>query len=161
MKKTAFLVLALVLGLSVVPAVAASPKADQAIRLSAPNSGASIEAICQAVYEAVEQSPEDAQEIFRGVLAQRDTWTSVQCYCILRSVLLIRPDISSNLLEFVLGANPNLKDSVLEGALSMATSAIGKNDIMVTDPGADVNTNSEEPSENTILPAAPDTSYDK
>lgn len=80
---------------------AADPQLDKAVALSAPDSSASLSAICQAVYEAAKVEEAKPEEVFESVLSQRTTWKASECYAIFRAILLARPDLAGNLNNYV------------------------------------------------------------
>lgn len=91
------------------PAQAAGPELDRAVALSAPDSHALLSDICNAVYKAVKESPQEPDKVFEAVLSQRTTWEASECYAIMRAILLARPDLAGDLSQFVL-ANKGGKD---------------------------------------------------
>jgi len=102
MKKMAYLAAVLMLGVCAAPANAAGPELDKAVALSAPDSGASLSAICNSVYLAVKESPNELDKVFATVINQRTTWKASECYAIMRAALLARPDLASGLCSCVL-----------------------------------------------------------
>lgn len=109
MKKTVYIAAALLAGACIVPAHAAGPELDRAVALSAPDSKALLSDICNAVYKAVKEAPQEPDKVFEAVLNQRTTWKASECYAIMRAILLARPDLAGDLSQFVL-ANKGGKD---------------------------------------------------
>lgn len=109
MKKTVYMAIAFLIGACAVPVNAAGPEFDKAVALSAPDSGALLSDICDAVYKAVKEAPQEPDKVFEAVLNQRTTWKASECYAILRAILLARPDLAGDLSQFVL-ANKGGKD---------------------------------------------------
>lgn len=62
-------------------------------------SGATLDALSMAVYEAVKANPNSAVEVFQNVMQQRRSWSVTETYAILRSVLLASPALESSFLE--------------------------------------------------------------
>lgn len=109
MKVTFFLTALLALASFAMPAVASGPALERAVALSAPGSKASLSAICESVYDAVKESPEEADKAFSSVLSQRTNWKASEVYAIFRAILLARPDLAGNLSSYV-AANKGGKD---------------------------------------------------
>ncbi len=95
------LVALLCAGAFTVPALAAGPLTERAVSLAAQSPRASLDDVCLATYKAVKESPEEADEIFRKVIAQRADWTAGQVYGVLRAVMLARPDLAQNINGFL------------------------------------------------------------
>ncbi len=89
------------------PAVAAGPALDKAVALAAKDSGAQLSDICNAVYKAVKESPEEAHVVLSSVLAARANWTSGEVYAILRAVLLARPELEDAVRSNIAVYAPN------------------------------------------------------
>ena len=99
--KTTYLTIALMLGMAAVPVMAAGPAWNEAVALSAQDSKVSMADLCNAVYRAAKESPNEAVKLYETVLAQRTTWNASQCYAILRSILLALPgDIACNIGKY-------------------------------------------------------------
>ncbi len=96
MKKPIAIMLVL-LAAGVLPVEGASAEWDKAVALSAPESKASLNAICLAVYEAVKAEQDKAAEIFDDVIQQRTTWKVSECVAIFKAVLMALPDEKRNL----------------------------------------------------------------
>jgi len=101
MKLTCYLAAFAAFATLAAPGVAAGSAMDKAVALSAPDSKASLSAICKSVYDAVRESPEEADKVFSSVLSQRTTWKASEVYAIFRAVLLARPDLAGNLGDYV------------------------------------------------------------
>ena len=101
MKLTSYLAAVVALATFAAPVATAGAALDKAVALSAPSSKASLSAICKSVYDAVKESPEEADKVFSSVLSQRTTWKASEVYAIFRAVLLARPDLAGNLGDYV------------------------------------------------------------
>lgn len=111
MKKMAYLAAVLMLGVCAAPANAAGSELDKAVALSAPDSGASLSAICNSVYRAVKESPGEMDKVFATVINQRTTWKASECYAIMRAALLARPDLACLLCSSDLSRSRVIQDS--------------------------------------------------
>ncbi len=85
--------------LGAAPVMAAGPMADKAAALAAPGSEAALSDICNAVFEAVKEDPEKADEVIARVVGQRKNWTAGQVYAILRALLLARPELEAGFMS--------------------------------------------------------------
>lgn len=101
MKVSFFLTAVVALATFVMPAAAVDSAFNRAVALSAPSSKASLSAICKSVYDAVKESPEEADKVFSSVLSQRTNWKASEVYAIFRAILLARPDLAGNLNSYV------------------------------------------------------------
>ena len=100
--KTTYLTIALMMGMFAAPVFAADSTWDRAVELSAQDSGASMADLCNEVYKAAKQTPqEDVGKLFEAVLARRTNWNTDQCYSILRAILLAMPgNVACNIGEY-------------------------------------------------------------
>jgi len=144
--KMVYLIIALLFGGVLVPAVHAATARQQAVSLAAKK--ASIAAIGNAVYRAVKAEPHKVGEICEEVLEQRTNWTAEECAVIIRAVLMARPDMKHSFTTWVTQggaavdaatADTNqaltdmmqslhrvtLEDGVVESALGMVAGATG------------------------------------
>lgn len=69
--------------------------------LAQEKSGATLDKLSLAVYEAVKAQPNKAVEIFQGVMTQRSNWSVTETYAVLRSVLLASPSLESGFVQSV------------------------------------------------------------
>ena len=69
------------------------------IAMAQPKSGASIDKLSLAVYEAVKAQPNKAVDIFQSVMSQRSSWSVTEAYAVLRSVLLASPSLESSFVQ--------------------------------------------------------------
>lgn len=114
MKKT-YLAITLMMGAVMAPVQAAGPAWDEAVALSAHNSKVSMADLCNAVYKAAKESPNDVAKLYEAVLSRRTNWTASQCYAILRSILLALPgDLACNIGEYA-RKYEEAKGSAVEG----------------------------------------------
>lgn len=100
MKMTCYLAALAAFATLATPGLAAGPALDKAVALSAPDSKASLSAICKSVYDAVKEDPEEADEVLSSVLAQRTTWKSSEVYAIFRAIVLARPELGWYLVAY-------------------------------------------------------------
>ena len=148
--KMVYLIIALLFGGVLVPAVHAATARQQAVSLASKKN--SIAAIGNAVYHAVKAEPQKVGEICEEVLSQRTNWTAEECSVIIRAALMARPDMkrgfitwvtqggkaaaemdvataetNRSLLDFVQRLHlVTLEDGVLEAAIVMAAGAPGQ-----------------------------------
>ena len=94
-----YLIIALLAGGMLVPAVHAATARQQAVSLASKK--ASIAAIGNAVYRAVKAEPHKVGEICEEVLEQRTNWTAEECAVIIRAVLMARPDMKHSFTTWV------------------------------------------------------------
>ena len=69
---------------------------ERAVMLASPGADASLEDIMLSVYEAVQNDPDAAVEIFTTVVAQRENWTADQLYSIMLAVEMGNPGMHNN-----------------------------------------------------------------
>ncbi|MBQ2378850.1 MAG: hypothetical protein II295_00480, partial [Akkermansia sp.] len=93
--------LALLLGGMLIPESYAATARQTAVAYAADGSKVSLGAICNEVYKAVKEEPEQAAEIYEEIVNQRTTWKASQLSAIFRSILLARPDLKSGLQNWV------------------------------------------------------------
>ncbi len=79
------------------PVLSAETTPSGAAALAA--SGASIDKLSLAVYEAVKAQPDKAADIFQGVMSQRSNWSVTDTYAVLRSVLLASPSLEGAFVQ--------------------------------------------------------------
>lgn len=114
--KTTYLAIALFLGISAAPLMAATPAWDEAVALAAQDSKASLADLCNAVYAAAKEDVSKSAALYETVLAQRTNWTSSECYALLRSILLAFPgDVACNIGEYARKYD-EAKGSAVKGA---------------------------------------------
>ena len=99
MKKALTMMLVL-LSAGVLSAEDMTPQMEKVMVATAPESKASLNAICLAVYEAVKAEPQKASSIFDEVIQQRTTWKASECTAIFRAVLMALPDEKRNLSQY-------------------------------------------------------------
>lgn len=92
------------------PVFAAGPAFDKAVQAASRDSKAGLSDICKATYEAVKESPDEADKVFEAVLAQRTDWKAGDVYAIFRSVLLARPDLTAEVGTLVANRSKNGKN---------------------------------------------------
>ncbi|MBR1981328.1 MAG: hypothetical protein IKA23_01085 [Akkermansia sp.] len=97
MKKA--LVIFLLGGLLVAPVFSQDAALDKVTAMAQEKSGASLDALSMAVYEAVKAQPQKAVDVFQGVMTQRKSWTVTETYAILRSVLLASPSLEASFVQ--------------------------------------------------------------
>ena len=79
------------------PVLSAEGTASGAASVAA--SGASIDKVSLAVYEAVKAQPDKAADIFQSVISQRASWSVTDTYAVLRSVLLASPSLEGAFVQ--------------------------------------------------------------
>lgn len=85
----------------------AAPPTEQVTKMAQKNSGISFDALCVAVYEAVKAEPNNAVEIFKSVMMQRESWSATETYSVLRSVLLAAPALEEGFVTNAQAYNNN------------------------------------------------------
>ena len=85
----------------------AAPAPEQVAKMAQKGSGTSFDALCVAVYEAVKAAPNNAVEIFKPVMMQRESWTATETYSVLRSVLLAAPSLEDGFVANAQAYNNN------------------------------------------------------
>lgn len=105
MKKT--LMAILLAGVFVGNVSVAAPSTEQVTKMAQKNSGISFDALCVAVYEAVKAEPNNAVEIFKSVMMQRESWSATETYSVLRSVLLAAPALEEGFVTNAQAYNNN------------------------------------------------------
>ena len=105
MKKT--LMAILLAGVFVGNVSVAAPSTEQVTKMAQKNSGISFDALCVAVYEAVKAEPNNAVEIFKRVMMQRESWSATETYSVLRSVLLAAPALEEGFVTNAQAYNNN------------------------------------------------------
>ena len=63
----------------------AASTTEQVAKMAQKGSGTTFDALCVAVYEAVKAEPNNAVEIFKTVMMQRESWSATETYSVLRS----------------------------------------------------------------------------
>ncbi len=101
--KMTYLTIAFLMGVAATPVIAAGGAQDRAVELAAQDSGASMADLCNAVYKAAKETPqEELGKLYEAVLARRTNWKASECYSILRAILLAMPgDVACNVGEYV------------------------------------------------------------
>ena len=77
------------------------------VQMAQKDSGASFDALCVAVYEAVKADPNSAVDIFKSVMMQRESWSATETYSVLRSVLLASPALEDGFVANAHAYNNN------------------------------------------------------
>lgn len=78
---------------------AAGAEVAKATTMAKANSGATLDSLSMAVYEAVKANPQQAVQIFQNVMSQRTNWSVTETYAVLRSVLLASPSLESSFVQ--------------------------------------------------------------
>lgn len=110
MKSLSIIAFAVLAGAAVAPVFAVGPAFDKAVLTASRNSKASLADICKATFDAVKETPDEADKVFESVLAQRSDWKAGDVYAIFRSVLLARPDLSAEVGSLVANRTKNGKN---------------------------------------------------
>lgn len=91
----------LLAGLLTGPVYAASADVAKVAAMAQEKSGATLDALSMAVYEAVKADPQSAATIFQSVMSQRASWSVTETYAVLRSVLLASPALEAGFVQNV------------------------------------------------------------
>lgn len=86
-------------GLLTGPVYAADADVAKVTAMAQENSGATLDALSMAVYEAVKANPQSAVDIFQSVMSQRKSWSVTETYAVLRSVLLASPSLEAGFVQ--------------------------------------------------------------
>lgn len=86
-------------GAFVGPVYAAGVDVAAVTSLAQEKSGATLDKLSMAVYEAVKAQPDSAVEIFKSVMSQRSNWSVTETYAVLRSVLLASPTLEAAFVQ--------------------------------------------------------------
>ena len=85
----------------------AASTTEQVVKMAQKGSGTTFDALCVAVYEAVKAEPNNAVEIFKSVMMQRESWSATETYSVLRSVLLASPALEEGFVANAQAYNNN------------------------------------------------------